>query len=126
MSKERNIHLTDEQYLELLKRARKHLDSVKKVESDDCTMPGNKYTDTNVGLCNDFLTTLDIAMWPDEFPHSRRTMKYRGTHHKCPLDTRPRTRKSQNGCFYTCRIFKGGLKDLKTIKKLYDELRGEI
>ena len=119
----KNLYLTDKQFLELLVRARARLEDVDKVSFYDSTMPGNKYTESNVGLCDDSLTTIDIAMWPEAFP-SRNSMKYRMNKHLCPLDTREKH--DGNGCFYTCILFKRGMKDLKQIKRAFDKMIKEL
>lgn len=119
----KSIYLTDAQYLDLLKRARAHLDTIDEAYGYDSTVPGCKFTDSNIGLCNDSLTTLEIAMWPEDFP-TRPTMKYRKERHKCPLDWR--TGSGSDGCFYTCLHFRRGLKDLDKIKALYDQRIKEV
>ncbi len=125
------IHLTDEQYLDLLKRIRKTLDSITEVIAEDSTLIGNKYTEANVGLCTDKFTTRETALWPKQFdtigkvkydhPHMH-SMKYRRTHHRCPLDNRRRP--DINGCFYTCLLFQSKFKtpSIQEVKNLYDEL----
>lgn len=115
----RDINLTDDQYLELLQRIRSSLDNVPRVSGYDCTDIGNKSTDVNVGLCNEEFTTLDTALFPDEYPE-RLASKYREDHHRCPLDYRAMEQLTLQGCFYTCSYFKRGLKDIPTIKSLYD------
>lgn len=115
-----NIYLTDEQYLEVLHRGLKNLNKIKKVEGVDSTTIGDKYTETNVGLCNNALTTKETALWPDEFPN-RDSMKYSEKHHSCPLDWRSKDEIDGNGCFFTCMFFKRNLRDLSQIKQLYKE-----
>lgn len=112
------MYLTDKQYYDLLKRARKSLDNIDRVSGYDCTVVGNKSTDTNIGLCDDSLTTKEIAKFPQYFPHNK-ALKYRKKHHKCPLDWRKEP--EEFGCFYKCLFFQKGLKDLEKIKELYDE-----
>jgi len=115
-------YLTDEQYLDLLRRARKRLDLVKDVWCEDSVDVGFKHTKSNVGLCNNGLTTKGIALFPREFP-GRREMKYRGWKHKCPLDGRKKVDFLGwgFGCFFGCLLFKSHLGDLGVIKRLYDE-----
>ena len=110
--------LTDKQYLELLKKARALLDRIDKAYAYDDTTIGCKSTDSNVGLCNEGLTTKEMAMWPEHFP-SRLSRKYRQSNHKCPLDKRT-DGDYQWGCFYHCRVFQDGLKDVEEMKRLYD------
>lgn len=121
------LHLSDQEYLELLKRGRKFLDKLKRISGYDSTAIGNKFTECDGGLGNDLLTTKDIAMWPEDFPH-RRSMKYRQEHHKCPLDMRPVSREFRSGCFYTCMIFSKKVKTptVEEAKKLYDKRIEEV
>lgn len=121
----KNLNLTDEQFLELLKRGLKLLEEryaknpntlAKGVDSTDF---GDKYTETNVGLCNEEqLCTKETALFPDEYPQ-RKSMKYLDTHQKCPLDDRGPGSSDMNGCFYTCKFFQKGLRHLKPIIELY-------
>jgi len=111
--------LTDEQYLQVLKSARAVLDRITEAHAFDDTTIGHKVTESNVGLCNDGLTTKETAKWPDEFP-SRRSMKSLQAHHKCPLDKRTEGDFAW-GCFYHCRVFQDGLSDIEEMKVLYDE-----
>lgn len=116
----KTLYLTDKQYLDLLKRARNHLDTIDRVRSDDSNDIGNKYTGTNVGLCNDKgLCTQETAMFPEDWPH-RKVIKYREHHHQCPLDWREDP--DIQGCFYTCMVFRRGLSNIKTIKLLYENM----
>jgi len=114
-----NIYLTDGQYVDLLQRARSNLDTISSAYGFDDTSIGNKSTKTNVGLCNDNLTVDGIRLF-----RGRRTMKYRGPSHKCPLDKREKHNGS--GCFYTCQFFQNGLRDLSIIKHLYDKRIEEV
>lgn len=123
------LHLTDIQYLSLMKRIRKSLDKIEKIDADDCTIIGMKHTIVNVGLCAKGFTTRDTAMWPEDFdkigktkyPYPQQTsMKYREEKHRCPLDKR----KIGNfgwGCFYSCRAFQDKNLILNEVKRLYDE-----
>jgi len=125
---DKSIHLTDEQYTFILKKARKNLDKIKKIKMEDSTEIGNKYTISNVGLCNDRLTTRDTALLPAEFPRTR-WMLYRGMSHKCPLDGRQKPCDVQGwggGCFYDCLLFNKKVKTISEIKELYDKRIREI
>lgn len=117
-----DIYLTDSEYLNLLKRARQRLDQVKEIRCEDSTEIGFKHTLSNVGLCDDGLTTKEIALFPKEFP-KRCSMKYQGRNHKCPLDGRKKSGILGwgNGCFFKCLLFQGHLNDIKEIKRLYDK-----
>ena len=112
----RSIRLTDAEYLTLLEDGLRHLDTIEKVTLEDSTCPGDKYTTTNCGLCNEGLTTVDTALFPEMFP-GRKDMKYRDSRHKCPLDWRENP--DINGCFYTCMVFKRKLRDINKMKELY-------
>jgi len=138
-----NIHLTDEQYLDLLKRIRQDLDTIKEIEAVDCTDIGNKHTQVNVGLCagvltpngwyKDKYTTIETAMWPSDFRTVGKSkhmypqqfaMKYRKHNHKCPLDKRKKGDYSI-GCFYSCLAFKEKNLTIEAVKKLYDRTIAE-
>lgn len=120
---EQNLYLTDSQYLGLLTKVRRGLDEINKADGFDKTCTGDKDTQVNIGLCSDEWTERDNALWPDDFPR-RRDMKYPERHHKCPLDWRESSLKTdggvKNGCFHSCMYFKQGLKDIRKIKHLYD------
>ena len=142
----KNLHLTDQQYLDLLKAVRADLDRMKPgdVEYDDCTMIGNKYTISNVGLCTaddeegwsrDRHLTRETAMWPEDFdtigeseyPYPQQfTRKYRKAKHTCPLEIKKK--RSMSGCFYRCRLFskKSRKPRLQEIKKMYDQRIKEV
>ena len=133
--------LTDEQYLDLMRRIRVDLNNIDNIEFDDCTIIGMKHTISNVGLCageetkagwaKDKYVTRETAMWQKDFDKIGKvkweypqqfTMKYRGDKHRCPLDRRPNG--GANGCFFTCMLFKPKPKEsitLEKIKRLYDK-----
>jgi hypothetical protein len=115
-----SINLTNKQYIELLERAFLHLNTVKTVSKEDSITTGSKHTASNVGLCNDNLTTREIALFPDEWP-KRKAMKYTRKRHKCPLDNRSNKENLVNGCFYTCGLFKDNLNSIEDIKKRFKE-----
>lgn len=137
-----SLYLTDEQYLDLLKKIRKDLEGLQEVFADDCTITGMKHTISNVGLCagvetesgwsKDKYTTRETAMWPEDFdkidkvkyPYPQQfTMKYRQDKHRCPLDNRKKG--GFDGCFYTCMIFKPvkgkTVPTIEEIKVMYDK-----
>lgn len=102
------LYLTDEQYLRILKRIRVTVTSEGfEVGCSDCTLVGQKSTDSNCGFCNDAYTERDMALFPDQFP-GRRTMKYRGKNHRCPFDMRdnPDILGWGYGCFFECYLFR--------------------
>lgn len=99
-------YLTDGQYIRLLDKIERKLKDGEKAWVHDNTVPGNKYTTSSVGLCNDNLTERDMAMWPEDFP-GRKSMRYKQDYHVCPFDKRLGTEsKFWNGCYYTCRLVK--------------------
>lgn len=103
MSYPKHMYLTDEQYLALIEECKKiAAKSDFNPVGDDCTIPGMKSTESNCGLCNEDLTTLETALFPKDFPR-RKSMKYRRDYHKCPLDMRAKP--GLTGCFYTCVLF---------------------
>ena len=131
------MYLTDGQYLNLMIRIRKDLDTMTKIYAEDSTTIGCKHTITNIGLCageeveggwsKAKYVTRETAMWPKDFdkigkvewPYPQQfVMKYRGRGHKCPLDTRGG--KTSDGCFYKCLAFKDKTLTLDRVKKLYD------
>ena len=99
-----NIRLTDEQYGEILKKIlAKVSEPGFKKHIYDSTCPGDKYTESNCGFCNEEYTTIDTALFPEQFPE-RKSMKYREVHHRCPFDKREKP--TMNGCYYTCVLRK--------------------
>lgn len=113
------MYLTDEQYLFLLDKLLRNpmkMSSGKYRVIDSDTI-GNKYTESNVGLCNDNFVAkhTNMRLWKN-----RSSMKYRENHHLCPYDQRalillqaianPEAPMPDvnwfNGCFWTCRIAK--------------------
>lgn len=115
----KDLYITDMEYLQLLQKIKEVVNKpdFKPTWYDSTTM-GDKYTETNCGLCNDNFTTKDTAMFPDQFPQ-RKDMKYAKSEHKCPFDFRKKV--GWNGCFYTCWFFKRGLTNLTKIRQLVDE-----
>ncbi len=135
-----HMYLTDEQYLDLMKKIRKDIDGVTEIFAEDSTMIGNKYTITNIGLCAEAFdekgsvfskskyVTRETAMWPKDFDKIGKVkydypqmfaMKYRQSNQLCPLDKR--NKGGFNGCFYTCRAFKDKTLTMQEVKCLYDE-----
>lgn len=109
----KNLYLTDAQYLHLLDKIQAEIPKHQSFQVIDSTQIGNKYTTSNIGLCNDNFTELDTAMFPSQFrKHGRMSMKYKQKHHICPFDTRLTSiieRKPThmgNGCYYTCSLVK--------------------
>ena len=105
MNKE--LRLTDEQYLRVLRKIEATIAQVDfKVVCSDCTVTGQKSTDSNCGFCNNEYTDEDMALFPGQYPE-RKTMKYREESHKCPFDMReePGIIGWMYGCFYGCYLF---------------------
>lgn len=110
MSKE--LYLTDEQYVKLLDKVENLIHKYDSFQVVDSTEIGNKYTTSNVGLCNDEeMTDEDNAMFPEYFiKHGRTGTKYRQKHQLCPFDTRINNILTEtpvnmfNGCYYTCSL----------------------
>jgi len=112
----RESHLTDDEYLSLLKKLRNSLESNPEIIGYDCTAVGCKNSECNIGLCN------------EEFkikPHRREN-------HKCPLDSREGLVKYQeicgsvftgydSGCFWHCKFFNKEKINIEQVKELYDK-----
>ena len=143
MKEDTDLHLTDAQYLDLLKKVRASLDELKTIESEDSTETGFKHTASNVGLCagvlaksgtsyKDKFVTLETAMWPKYFKQIGKvpyenpqmySMKYRGDGHRCPMEhDRPFSKGFSGGCFYRCRVFSGKNRTptIEEAKQMYD------
>ena len=137
-----NLHLTDKQYLDLMKHIRIDLNSIDKIFAEDSTEIGFKYTVSNVGLCAGVISrsgtwfkskyvNRETAIWPEEFDKIGKvkyenpqmfSRKYRGDNHRCPLDKRKNG--GGCGCFYSCMLFnpKGHQHlTIQKIKDLYDK-----
>jgi len=116
------IHLTDKQYLNLLFKIRDVVNAPNfEVYRYDSTQVGNKYTESNCGMCNDNFTELDMTLFPDQYP-DRKCMKYKKKNHKCPFDMRETTDFSM-GCFYHCYLFakKQGTFETEILSEMVDE-----
>lgn len=106
------MYLTNEQYLEILNVIEKELNKNINPNIFDNDTIGNKYTNSNIGFCNDNFTTYETALFPDDFlKFNRKTLKYRLKPHACPFDNRVRNLYEKeedtsinlgSGCFYTC------------------------
>ena len=125
MEKVKDIYLTNKEYHQLLLLAQENLNKIETVTGEDSTSIGNKYTITNIGLCNDEIVPKELSMFPEDYPR-RKGSKYRLSNHKCPLDKREHLDDLSNGCFYSCRFFQDSLRDIKVIQKLYKECIEEI
>lgn len=123
------LYLTNAQYRRILGKIKDVVNSPDfAVDCFDSAYPGDKYTTSNCGFCNDDFTELDTALFPNEFP-GRKSMKYRRKNHKCPFDTRKAPGLlGWDGCFHRCYLFKGrgpkGEKsyDLEVMRNMVKEL----
>ena len=119
----KDIHLNDSQYLELLDKIEETIKSGVELYVEDSTMIGNKYTESNVGLCNDGYTTLEMSLFPDEYPE-RRDKKYTKDYQLCPFDNRTeKIFKGEkcnlvNGCYYTCCLAKTRVSRTRLLTRL--------
>lgn len=118
-----NSYLTDQQYIAVLKKIKKTVDSKDfKPKCYDSTTLGAKYTESNCGFCND-----NYASEKDGSAHRKafRTPYYLKDRRKgqaCPFDLRKKA--LEYGCFYKCYLFKGG-KDIKWIRTRVDKILKE-
>ena len=139
-----DIYLTDEQYLDLLKKVREDLNRIKKIVAIDSDQTGNKHTFTNCGLCTGYIgrgecwsrdthVTMETALFPEDFKKKGKTrpypqqfsMKYRKDQHRCPLDSKKGSRDAMaSGCFYRCMIFQRKFRTptIKEMKRMYDKI----
>lgn len=127
MSEDNKLYLTDDQYRRILGKIEEVVNSPN--FAADCfnsNFPGDKYTTSNCGFCNDDFTELDTAIFPSQFP-GRKSMKYRRENHKCPFDTRkdPGLLGWGCGCFSKCHLFEGQGErgyDLEVIREMVKRL----
>jgi hypothetical protein len=118
------IYLSDEQYRKILWKIKDVVDTPRfSPTCFDSTALGDKYTESNCGLCNDGFTDEETALFPSKFPE-RREMKYRLGNHRCPFDMReiPGLLGWGNGCFSGCYLFKNTRVgyDVELMKMLVD------
>ena len=94
-----DIYLSDERYIEALKRQQQRIKSGEALKTVDDNTMGHKETSATWGLCTD--------EWPEEdlTPKSRGA-KYLQDGQICPFDGR--VNKESHGCYYNCMIFQGG------------------
>ena len=116
--------MSDVEYVKLLEKI---VETVNKPgfypKRDDDNTAGAKDTTSNCGLCNDGFATTDNVLFPTQFPE-RHDLKYFQDHQQCPFDTR--LKKSLNGCFYTCYLFKHvGPLDVDVVKKMAADMLGK-
>lgn len=121
--------MSDERYLAALYRQRDRIVADLKFDADDSDEIGNKYTHASWGLCSkdrEAWPDAEDHLWPEQFEqHGRVAPKYRHAHQTCPMQ-----RKGGNhGCFYSCRIFKGGEINPRTRQHaiaLYEKQIGKV
>ena len=125
----KDIYLTDEQYGKLLEKIKVAVSENTQFKVMDSTDIGNKYTTSNVGLCNDGFTELDTALFPEQFlEYGRQSMKYTKIHHICPFDRRLEHVEKDapvnfsNGCYYTCSL-KKKRNDKENLFRLVDKAK---
>ena len=104
----KNLCLPQERYVAALRRQRDRIAdglTFSAVESDTV---GDKFVHASWGLCSqdrDAWPDAEDHLWPEQFTeHGRVAPRYRVQHQTCPMQRK----NGPVGCFYSCRIFKGG------------------
>lgn len=101
--------LTLERWLLALRRRLAYIRSGVRLQAEDSTAIGDKYTECSWGMCGE-----EPALWPDAqdhtFPldferHRRVTPLGRPKGQRCPLDRLSNGERDGNGCFYSCSVF---------------------
>lgn len=121
---DKSLYLTDEQYMAILLKIKAKISEDKfKPFCYDSITPGNKFTRTNCGFCNEEFTDKKTALFPESFP-KRMTMKYRRGNHKCPFDMREELSDLSwgNGCFYKCYLFKLKVHEVDVMRVMVEEI----
>lgn len=106
----KKLYLTNKQYLDILDMIENKLNNKVNPNIYDNTIVGDKSTNSNIGLCNEEFTTLQTALFPNDYKkYNRKDMKYTLNNHACPFDNRVRNPDNKNGsmnlgcgCYYTC------------------------
>lgn len=118
-----NETLTTEQYVDVLKRIRKTIADTP-LAAVDSTAPGDKYTESNWGLCSELrehYPTPELHTFPKDFADDGRMSALPcGQEVKCPMRA---SGTGGTGCFYDCRVFSKKHKTPSREKalKLYDD-----
>lgn len=103
------LYLPQERYIAVLNRQRDRIAKGIPLVLDDSDEIGNKHTSATWGLCSEEVEAWPDAedhLWPDDFnKHKRVAPKYQRENQMCPFDAREKP--TGNGCFYTCRLFRG-------------------
>jgi len=129
-----DLYMPQDRYVVALERMRDRIASGVPLRYFDDTTPGNKDTQCTWGLCaGDKASWPDAQdhLWPDLFLKSDRIAPlYRKPMQKCPMDRRDLQDKNENGCFYTCRVFKPKKNDPRVAQEfalaLYDARIAEV
>lgn len=94
-------------YLLALERMRERIAGGLRLEFEDSTTTGNKYTHCSWGLCSEERAAWPDAedhIWPQQFEREGRVAPLDIPSPGCPMDRRE-GKDDGNGCFYTCRVF---------------------
>lgn len=121
----RDINMPDDRHLIALKRIRQQIADGLELNSVDSNDIGNKYTHCSWGLCSgnkEQWPDAEDHLWPHEFKTAGRVApKYQKNHQHCPFDSN-QSDEFRSGCFWTCMIFQGGLRDRNTALMRYDQI----
>lgn len=116
--------LTNDQYVDTLRRIRDSIANGIALDADDCTLPGMKSTSCNWGLCSslkDHYPSPELHTFPQDFVDYER-MSALGCANtvKCPMRIKG---SGGYGCFYSCRVFsrRGSKPTREEALALYDE-----
>jgi hypothetical protein len=103
-----SLELSQGRYLAALYRQRDRIIAGIPFEAVDSDVIGDKFTYASWGLCSedrDAWPDAEDHLWPDQFEKTGRVApKYRNANQPCPMQRKG----GGDGCFYSCRIFKGG------------------
>jgi hypothetical protein len=125
---DRDIYLTDAQFLAGLRRIRGAIASGRKFHFVDSDTIGDKHTHCSWGACGDEPEDWpdpEALMWPDRrLIHGKVTPKYQKDHQHCPFERREQ-RDNPSGCFYRCLAWKRTITRTRALK-LYDEEIAEL
>jgi hypothetical protein len=108
--------LTDERYLEALKRIRALIASGNPLHGYDDTTVGAKNNECSWGFCQEhqaYWPDAEDHIWPDQFVEQGRVAPIsKDKHHWCPLDSglfgqfaHGHNQSATYGCFYRCAFF---------------------
>ncbi len=124
-----DLRMSNERYLAALYRQRDRIIAGAEFTAVDSDVPGDKFTHVSWGLCSkdkEAWPDAEDHLFPDQFEaHGRIAPKYRGEHQPCPMQRKG----GGMGCFYSCRIFKGGEINAKRRNEavaLYEQRIGKV